>query len=131
MDKNVKQIEDTGALHYVFVVPSEWEEEIRQLFIRPIFILANLISKDDHKDRLLFCSDVESIFYYFLTDYYYSDEAKVTCNGIVGRIVPVEKSKVSIVLDSIFVGNPLFDFSSSLVFPKIASSNSLSDNQRY
>lgn len=126
MDKNVKQIKDTGALHYVFVVPTEWEEEIRQLFIRPIFILANLISKDDHKDRLLFCSDVESIFYYFLTDYYYSGNPKATRNGIVGRITPVKKSKALIKIDSIFVGNPLFYFSSSLVFPKITTSNSLS-----
>ncbi|KAI9252707.1 hypothetical protein EDC94DRAFT_620445 [Helicostylum pulchrum] len=126
MDENVKRMKDTDALHYVFVAPTEWEEEIRQLFIRPIFILANLISEDDHKDRLLFCSDVESVFYYFLTDYYYSAESKVSRNGIVGRIVSVKKNKVLVKLDLIFIGNPLFNFSNSLVFPKIVSFNSLS-----
>ncbi|GAA5798352.1 hypothetical protein HPULCUR_003754 [Helicostylum pulchrum] len=121
-DETLKRPEDTDALHYVFVVPSEWEEEIREVLIRPIFVQANLISKDDHKDRLLFCTDVESTYYYATK--YLSDNIKLSRNTIIGVITIVEESKVSIKLDSILIGNPLFDFSNSLLFPKLMASNS-------
>ncbi|KAI9258417.1 hypothetical protein EDC94DRAFT_613720 [Helicostylum pulchrum] len=121
-DETLKRPENTDALHYVFVVPSEWEEEIREVLIRPIFVQANLISKDDHKDRLLFCTDVESTYYY--ATQCLSEDIKLSRNTITGVITIVEESKVSIKLDSLLIGNPLFDFSNSLLFPKLVASNS-------
>ncbi|KAI9273790.1 hypothetical protein EDC94DRAFT_689813 [Helicostylum pulchrum] len=121
--KNAKKIKDTSALHYVFVAPSVWEEEIREVLIRPLFVQANLISKDDHQDRLLFCTDVESTYYY-ITQYQGNDNLKLKRNTIIRSIDVVEESKVSIQLYSIFIGNPLFDFSNSLLFPKLLDSNS-------
>ncbi|KAI8047196.1 hypothetical protein BDF21DRAFT_210873 [Thamnidium elegans] len=118
------EIKDSGALHYVLVVPSEWEEEIREVLIRPIFVQANLISKDDHQDRLLFCSDVESIYYY-LSDPKNSYVTKMTRNAILGRIVAVEENQVSIKLYLILIGNPLFDFSGSVTHSKIMNSNAM------
>ncbi|KAG2235836.1 hypothetical protein INT48_003948 [Thamnidium elegans] len=118
--KDSEEIKDSDALHYVLVVPSEWEEEIREVLIRPIFVQANLISKDDHQDRLLFCSEIESAYYY-LSDYF----IKMTRNTILGRIVAVEEDQVSIKLDLILIGNPLFDFSGSVTRPKIINSNAI------
>ncbi|KAI9273930.1 hypothetical protein EDC94DRAFT_113843 [Helicostylum pulchrum] len=121
-NRGLNQVKNTDALHYVFVVPSEWEEEIREVLIRPIFVQANLISKDDHKDRLLFRTDIESIYYY-VTQYQH-DNLKLSRNSIIGVIDVVEESKVSIKLNSILTGNPIFDFSNSLLFPKLVASNS-------
>lgn len=56
-----EKYKDVTAFHYVFITPSEWEEEIREDLIRLIFVQANLISKVDHKDRLLFRSDIHMI----------------------------------------------------------------------
>ncbi|KAG2233261.1 hypothetical protein INT48_001710 [Thamnidium elegans] len=114
------EIKDSDALHYIFIVPSEWEEEIREVLIRPIFVQANLISKDDHPDRLLFCCEIESAYYY-LSDYF----TKMTRNTILDRIVAVEENQVSIKLYLILIGNPLFDFSGSVTRPKIMNSNEM------
>ncbi|KAI8067314.1 hypothetical protein BDF21DRAFT_112613 [Thamnidium elegans] len=123
--ENLKgEIKDRGALHYVLVVPSEWEEEIREVLIRPIFVEANLISKDDHQDRLLFCSDIESS-YYRLSDPERVSFTEMTRNTILSRIVAVKENQVSIKLDLILIGNPLFDFSGSITFPKIMNSNAM------
>ncbi|KAI9261374.1 hypothetical protein EDC94DRAFT_648773 [Helicostylum pulchrum] len=121
-NKRLKQVNDTDALHYVFVVPSEWEEEIKEVLIRPIFVRANLISKDDHQDRLLFCTDIESIYYYIAR--YRRDNCKLTRNTIIGVIDVVEESKVSIQLNSMLIVNSLFDLSNSLLFPKLVASDS-------
>ncbi|KAI8047202.1 hypothetical protein BDF21DRAFT_457392 [Thamnidium elegans] len=118
-------IKDSDALHYLFIVPSEWEEEIREVLIRPIFVQANLISKDDHQDRVLFCSDIESV-YYSLSDLKVNNSVTMIRNTILGRIVAVEKNQVSIKLDLISIGKPLFDFSGSVTFPKILNSNEMS-----
>ncbi|MBM6386420.1 MAG: hypothetical protein JSY10_20905 [Paenibacillus sp.] len=37
---------------------------MRNYIIRPLFIQAGIISKDDHEDRLLFYTDLEATFYY-------------------------------------------------------------------
>ncbi|KAI8058903.1 hypothetical protein BDF21DRAFT_403529 [Thamnidium elegans] len=123
--KDSREIKESGALHYVFVVPLEWEEEIREVLIRPIFVQANLISKDDHQDRLLFCSEIESAYYY-LSDPKNNCFTEMTRNTILGRIVAVEENQVSIKLDLISIGNPLFDFSGSVTRPKIMNSNAMS-----
>ncbi|KAG2235812.1 hypothetical protein INT48_003924 [Thamnidium elegans] len=119
------EIKDSDALHYVLVVPSEWEEEIREVLIRPIFVQANLISKDDHQDRLSFYSDIESAYYY-LTEPTTNHFFKVTRNTVIGRIVPVEENQVSIKLDLILSGNPLFGFSGSVTRLKVMNSNAMS-----
>ncbi|KAG2236214.1 hypothetical protein INT48_008574 [Thamnidium elegans] len=119
------EIKDNGALHYALVVPSEWEEEIREVLIRPIFVQANLISKDDHQDRLLFFSDIESIFYYISEPTAYPF-VEMTRNSIIGRIVAVEENQVLIKLDLISIGNPIFDFSGSVMSLKIMDSNAMS-----
>ncbi|GAA5808493.1 hypothetical protein MFLAVUS_001884 [Mucor flavus] len=123
-DRNMmlKQDEATDKLHYVCVVPSEWGEEIRKVLIWPLFVRANLISKDDHKDRLLFCTELECIYYYITLNQ--RDNFKLSRNTIMGVIDVVEESKVSIALNSILIENPLFDFSNSLLFPKLMASYS-------
>ncbi|GAA5797323.1 hypothetical protein HPULCUR_002704 [Helicostylum pulchrum] len=118
-------IKDRGALHYVFVVQSEWEEEIREVLIRPIFVQAKLISKNDHRDRLLFCSDVESICYY-LTDSTLRSYLEIASNAIFSRIIMVNENRVLIKLDLVSIKNPLFDFSGSLLFSKTMASVSMS-----
>ncbi|KAI9274060.1 hypothetical protein EDC94DRAFT_672982 [Helicostylum pulchrum] len=123
VDEDTKQVKDTDALHYVFDVPSEWEEEIRDVLVRPIFVRANLISEDDHKDKLLFYTDIESFYYHIIRDRY-PIVPMLARNTIIDRISLVKESKMSIKLDSILTGNPLFDFSNSLLFPKPVASNS-------
>ncbi|GAA5811577.1 hypothetical protein MFLAVUS_005016 [Mucor flavus] len=119
---NTEPIRDTDAFHYVFAVPSEWEEEIREVLIRPIFVQANVISENVHKYRLLFCTDIESICYY-LTQYQI-DDRNLSRNTIIGVINILEENKVMIVLNSIMIENPLFDCSNSLLFPTLVASNS-------
>lgn len=55
--------ENTNAvnLHFVFIVPTEWEYKIREDIIRPIFIAAGLISRTDHPNRLLLFTKLESV----------------------------------------------------------------------
>ncbi|KAI9252561.1 hypothetical protein EDC94DRAFT_651607 [Helicostylum pulchrum] len=116
---------DTGSFHCVFVVPSEWEEEIRETIIRPIFVKANLISNEDHQDVLLFCSDLEAMYYYYAT----SNDLRILLergeNTVICRIGNPEENKVSIKLDFSAL-HPLFDFSDSLMFIKIIRSKSFS-----
>lgn len=125
MKESKEKIKDNDALHYVFIVPSEWEEEVREVCIRPIFVQANLISEDDHQDRLLFCSDIESV-YYALTDPNGNYRLTIRRNAVLGRIVATGDEQVLIKLYVISVGKPLFNFFGSVAFPKIMTSNSLS-----
>jgi hypothetical protein len=118
MKESSQEIKDTGALHYMFIVSSEWEEEVREVIIRPIFVQADLISIHDHSDRLLFCSDLES-FYYDKSEIF-----KVATNTLLCRITPIEKNEVVIKLDLVSCVNTLFDFSGSMLFPKIVSTKS-------
>ncbi|GAA5799294.1 hypothetical protein HPULCUR_004705 [Helicostylum pulchrum] len=52
------------AFHYIVIIPSEWEPIMREYIIRELFITADIISKDDHADRLLFYTHLEATFYY-------------------------------------------------------------------
>ncbi|KAI8047265.1 hypothetical protein BDF21DRAFT_457378, partial [Thamnidium elegans] len=106
-----EEIKDRGALHYVLLVPSEWEEEIREVLFRPIFVQANLISKDDHQDRLLFCSDVESIYY--------------SLSNLKVELLPRRGSSVDQVGFNLN-WKSLFDFSGSVTRPKIINSKEMS-----
>ncbi|GAA5800355.1 hypothetical protein HPULCUR_005783 [Helicostylum pulchrum] len=117
---------DVETLHYIFVVPSEWEEEIREVLLRPMLVQADLISKNDHKDRLLFCSELESICYYLTGQYKVNTCLERGNNTIVCTLSPVEENAILIKLDLVSTVNSMFDFSGALLYPKIARSNSLS-----
>ncbi|KAI8087059.1 hypothetical protein BDF21DRAFT_450267 [Thamnidium elegans] len=125
---NILNEESDGinVFHYVFILPSDWEEEIKEVLIRPLFVQANLILKDDHKDRLLFCSDIESICYR-LTNWsklgVFLERGKDT---IICRLIFNEQDQVLIKMDLISVANPLFDHADSILFPKVVRSNSFS-----
>ncbi|GAA5800176.1 hypothetical protein HPULCUR_005601 [Helicostylum pulchrum] len=109
--------ESIDSFHYAFIVPSEWEEEIRDDIIRPIFVQSGLISNEDHQDRLLFFSDIESIFYR------YSFERGD--NTILCRITP-EDGKVDIKFDLIQTFSTLYNFPNAKLFPKVMKSSSVS-----
>lgn len=108
--------------HYAIVVPSSWEEKIRDEFIRPLFIRANLISKEDHKDRLLFFSEIECIFYYLQDKYIFQKEVQT----FTSKIDVLPNNDVLIRLDLVQTINPLFTFSDSKLFPKVLKSDSFS-----
>lgn len=62
LDKESSENSHSGVnLHFVFMVPTEWEHSMREDLIRPIFIAAGLISKSDYPNRLLFYTKLESI----------------------------------------------------------------------
>ncbi|GAA5803689.1 hypothetical protein HPULCUR_009172 [Helicostylum pulchrum] len=116
--ESIQEIKDTGALQYMFIIPSGCEEEVRELIIRPIFAQSNLISNDDHNGRLLFCSDLES-FYYDKSEIFKVEKYTLFC-----RLTPINKEQVMIKLDSVSCVNNLFDFSGSMLFPKVVNSES-------
>ncbi|KAI8065964.1 hypothetical protein BDF21DRAFT_114766 [Thamnidium elegans] len=120
------KMKDAHKLHYVFVVPSEWEEEIRQVLIRPIFVQANLIAKDDHNDRLLFCSDLEAICYFIAEKRPHNMQLSTGRSMVLCRMTPVGENHALIKLDLVSAVNPLFDFSGSLNFSNVVRSNSFS-----
>ncbi|GAA5794836.1 hypothetical protein HPULCUR_000184 [Helicostylum pulchrum] len=111
------ETESIELFHYAFIVPSEWEEEIRDDIIRPIFVKSGLISNEDHQDRLLFFSDIESMFYN------YSFERGE--NTILCRITPGE-GKIDIKFDLIQTSSTLHDFPNAKLFPKVMKSSSVS-----
>ncbi|GAA5806599.1 hypothetical protein HPULCUR_012139 [Helicostylum pulchrum] len=114
--KNLEE-ESPDLFHYAFIVPSKWEEEIRDDIIRPIFVQSGLISNEDHQDRLLFFSDIESIFYR------YSFERGD--NTILCRITP-DEGKVDIKFDLIQTSSTLYNFPNAKLFPKVMKSSSVS-----
>lgn len=118
--------ESNDAFHYAFIVPSEWEEEIREELIRPIFIRSDLISKEDHNDKLLFFSDIESISYGLKGKNFKKFLLPRGQNTILCRLVPTKFDTVSVELDLISTMNPLFDFPDSRLFPKVIRSKSIS-----
>ncbi|KAI9259714.1 hypothetical protein EDC94DRAFT_611868 [Helicostylum pulchrum] len=128
MQKSEKTIESVGMVHYGFVVPSEWPEEISQELIRLIFIKAGLILKKDHKDRLLFFSDIESICYSLQNSADgegKNDWFRRGQNTVLARLAAVKDDGVWIKLDLIYTVNTLFDFPRSVLFPKVMRSQSL------
>ncbi|GAA5800341.1 hypothetical protein HPULCUR_005768 [Helicostylum pulchrum] len=113
----MKAKESFDLFHYAFIVPSEWEEEIREDIIRSIFVQSGLISNEDHQDRLLFFSDIESIFYH------YSFERGE--NTILCRITP-DEGKVIVKFDLIQTSSTLYSFPNAKLFPKVMKSSSVS-----
>lgn len=126
-----KMIEDLNALHYVFVVSSEWKEEIREEVLRPIFIESGLVSKEDNNDRVLFYTDLECIFYYIqqellsagemITEAFRKQRYSVMC-----RIVPLHCNTLSVQFDLIETQPSLYDFADPMLFPKTVRSSNFS-----
>jgi hypothetical protein len=51
--------------HFIIIVPDEWECDIRDKIIHPLFIAADLISESDHPKRLLFFTEMECFLQQF------------------------------------------------------------------
>ncbi|KAI9255880.1 hypothetical protein EDC94DRAFT_678176 [Helicostylum pulchrum] len=108
--------ESIDLFHYAFIVPSEWEEEIRDDIIRPIFVKSGLISNEDHQDRLLFFLDIESMFYRY--------PFERGNNTILCRITP-DEGKADIKFDLIQTSSTLYNFPNANLFPKVMESSSV------
>ncbi|KAG2234385.1 hypothetical protein INT48_003612 [Thamnidium elegans] len=124
MKKSDGNIKDMDAFHYVLVVPSEWDEDIREVLLRPMFVQSNLISQDDHKDRLVFYSDVESICCSIEDTFnggFYLEREK---NIILCRLSAIKKGEILIKLNLVSNVNSLFDFS-NMICPKVVRYNPL------
>ncbi|KAG2233278.1 hypothetical protein INT48_001590, partial [Thamnidium elegans] len=121
VEVSYEKIKDAEELHRIFIIPSEWEKEMREVLFRPLFVQADLISKDDHKDRLLFCSELEYICYGLMD----VDDLERGKNTIVCRLSPIEEDEILIKLDLVSTVNSLFDFSDAVRYPKVVRSNSL------
>ncbi|GAA5812679.1 hypothetical protein MFLAVUS_006136 [Mucor flavus] len=125
MESHRTEITTMDAIHYAFVVPSVWDEDIAKTMIRSVFIQSNLISKEDHNDRLLFFTDIESIFYGFNEINHQGYSFKRGQNTILSRLSLFENSAVSVDLDLISTMNTRFNFDDSKLFPKVVRSMSL------
>ncbi|KAI9330115.1 hypothetical protein BD770DRAFT_416613, partial [Pilaira anomala] len=125
-----KPIDSFDALHYVCVVPSVWDKKIREELLRPIFIQSGVISENDHKNRLLFFSDIESIFYRMQNEYSdpkvpFSENFKVGDHKIMCRVNSLKDDTVSIHLDLVEIQYPLLDITyETLRYPRILLSSS-------
>jgi hypothetical protein len=53
-----------SAYHFALAIPTHWDYGIREELIRPLFVQAGLITKNDHHNRLLFVTRLESIVRY-------------------------------------------------------------------
>lgn len=125
-----KPIDSFDALHYVCVVPSVWDEKIREELLRPIFIQSGVISENDHKNRLLFFSDIESTFYRMQDEYSdpkipFSENFKVGDHKIICRVNSLKNDTISIHLDLVEVQYPLLNITyETLRYPRILLSSS-------
>ncbi|KAI9364785.1 hypothetical protein BD770DRAFT_153605 [Pilaira anomala] len=121
-------IDQLDAFHYMFVAPSEWDYKEREDFFRPIFVQSGLISKDDHKDRLLFLSDLEAIFYHFQrNDSFIKKEFfKRWQRSLMCRISATQYNNLSMKLDLIETQYSSFDIANSMFYPRVVYSTSFS-----
>ncbi|GAA5815440.1 hypothetical protein MFLAVUS_008949 [Mucor flavus] len=124
MKENRLKIESFDLFHYAFIVPSEWEEGMREDIIRPIFVQSGLISNEDRKDRLLFFSDIESICYGLEDENYQAYSFKRGQNTILCRLSP-DKREIVVKFDLIQTSNTPFDFPDANFFPKVMKSSSV------
>lgn len=68
------------SYYFAFFLPTNWDDEIREELIRPLFIRAGLITENDHSSRLLFFTQLELNFRLFQTI------VAVGCNQIATEI---------------------------------------------
>ncbi|GAA5812783.1 hypothetical protein MFLAVUS_006241 [Mucor flavus] len=118
------EIESFDLFHYVFIVPSEWEEEMREDIIRPIFVQSGLISNEDHQDRLLFFSDIEFICYGLKDENDQTYSFKRGQNTILCRLTS-DEGKIVVKFDLIQTSNTLFNVPNATLFPKVMKSSSV------
>ncbi|KAI7895810.1 uncharacterized protein EV154DRAFT_493846 [Mucor mucedo] len=61
-----KELLDSSNIdfYYAFTLPTQWDPEIREGLIRPLFIKANLIHESDGQGRLIFFTELQSTFRY-------------------------------------------------------------------
>ncbi|KAG2230318.1 hypothetical protein INT48_002743 [Thamnidium elegans] len=126
LERSKEKIDSTDELHYALVIPSEWEDEIREEIIRPLFVYSGLISSNDHLDRLLFYTNIEVIIYYLqnMEDGYTFKRGQ---NTILCRLSTIDHDdSVLIDFDLISTMNNMFNFTNSRLFPKVTRSTSLS-----
>ncbi|KAI8091515.1 hypothetical protein BDF21DRAFT_409588, partial [Thamnidium elegans] len=117
-------IEHTDALHYVFVVPSHWQESVTKNLVRSVFAQACLISAQDHDDRILLCPEVESIFYFL--ERIKKALFQTGQRTILSRLTVVEQDTVLVKLDLISTTDILLDPKNPLIIPKVLRSIGLS-----
>lgn len=118
------KVESFDAFHYAFILPSEWEKEIRENLLRPMFIQGDLLHEGDHEDRLLFFSDIECICYRLENinnDNHYFERGN---DAIICRFAPIENDNFLVKLDLVHTMNPLYNFPNSRLFPKVKRSSS-------
>lgn len=58
------------SCYFSVVVPTGWDDEIRENFLRPFFVQIGLIGENDHKGRLLFFTTLESNFHFHQHKYF-------------------------------------------------------------
>ncbi|KAI7866798.1 uncharacterized protein EV154DRAFT_532463 [Mucor mucedo] len=61
---NSKLNKSNSDCDFLFVVPTRWNDGIKEDLLRPLYIRAGLIQKQDHPDRLLFSSQLDLDFCY-------------------------------------------------------------------
>ncbi|KAI9338317.1 hypothetical protein BD770DRAFT_400719 [Pilaira anomala] len=126
----IKEGKSLDSLHYLCVIPREWDQNTREQLLRPIFIQAGLISETDHNDRLLFLSDTESIFYGAQTKKNRSSTGIGPGYFKTGNLYTLckieyleDKTKASIKFDLIEAHPSLFDIPEELLCPRILHSS--------
>lgn len=116
------------ACQYVLIVPSNCTRQLKDNLIRPLFIRSNLISIQDHRDRLLFFSDLECIFYY-LQDPNYQHHV-FSKYVVLCKITPIKRNSTaiaaSIKLDLVQTNKSLFTHHNSKQVPNVIRSKSVS-----
>lgn len=100
---------------YAFTLPTKWSYQIQEQLIRPLFISAGLISKYNHRDRLLFFTQLESIFRYIQSG-----------NNYLSRHIEIEHGRQYAICSLDFVEEKIYvnlDFSSAQ-YPSLTSIDS-------
>ncbi|KAI9259795.1 hypothetical protein EDC94DRAFT_153832 [Helicostylum pulchrum] len=119
------------ALHYAFIVPYQWTETMREEILRPMFIQSGLITSEDHQDRLLFFTDIESICYNLQKSSTTRNPFKRGQNSVFCRFSCHNENEILIKLNLIQTTNNLSNFSGSMLFPRVMNSDSLSISADY
>lgn len=57
------------GFRYAVILPTHWDDEIREKLILPLFIQAGLINKNDHHNNLFFFTHLQSLFKGIQTEY--------------------------------------------------------------
>ncbi|MBM6386421.1 MAG: hypothetical protein JSY10_20910 [Paenibacillus sp.] len=118
------------AFHYIFIMPSSWNKRIIRWILRPLFINSGIITKADHKDRILFLTDLEAVFYHLQSQKYaeMNNSSQVFRKGQESVLCRVASNKntASIEFDLISPQYPRLDVSKVIFFPRVLKSEKAS-----